>query len=230
MTIPRLDELLATIGRQEAEPLDRLGTAVTMADDLGALGDRLVTHYVAAARESGCSWSQIGGQLGVSKQAAQQGHVTPAGARRFGARRRTGTRFGRMTPEARDAVQAAHTQARELRHGYLGTEHLLLGLVAEEAGAGAVLRRHGVDPAGVRGRIDAGAGEPKKGHLPFTKRAKKVLELSVGEAGSGPIRTEHLLLGLIDEGEGLGAKILISLGADLLALHQACLEALAAQA
>lgn len=221
MTIPPLDELLTTIGRHDASPLARVGTAVGLADDLGSLGDRLVTHYVTAAREAGCSWSQIGAQLGVSKQAAQQGFVAPAGKRRFG---RRGRHFARLTDQARAAVKVAHEQAHALHHSYIGTEHLLLGLLADDGGvAGAVLRGCGVTPAGVLSQLEAGDARPRSGHLPFTKRAKKVMELAVEAAEDGAIGTEHLLLGLIDEGEGLACEIL---GADLPDLRRAVLDAI----
>ncbi len=222
--VPELKDLVAALDSRDEPPLGRVGVAVCLADDLGSLGDRLVTHYVAVAREAGCSWSQIGEQLGVSKQAAQQGFVAPA-PRRFG-RRRTGSRFGRLTDEARAAVQAAHEQARGLRHDYIGTEHLLLGLVAGDHGvAHAVLSQAGVELAGVHGHLSAGTGEPRKGHLPFTKRAKQVMALAVDEAAGGPIGTEHLLLAVIREGEGLAAKVLVTLGADLPELRRSVLQA-----
>jgi ATP-dependent Clp protease ATP-binding subunit ClpA len=185
--------------------------------------------------------------------------------------------FERFTERARESVVLAQGAARELRHGYIGTEHLLLGVAGVGDGVGArVLRRVGIGPDEIRddvvrlvgegypgglgpGDADAlrslgidldeirrrteeafGPGaleravEPRAtrwrrrrgcgpmagvaGHIPFTPRAKKVLELSLREAlrlGHGYIGTEHILLGLIREGEGLGAMILVRRGGDL---------------
>jgi len=182
--------------------------------------------------------------------------------------------FERFTPPARDAVVLAQEEARGLRHGYLGTEHILLGVLAEGNGAGArvlrglgitldavrshavreigmgplaaeperdqeALRSIGIDVDEIRRRVeeDFGPGaldrarrgrrrwgrrrcdwEPGFGtaHVPFTPRAKKVLELSLREAvrlGSSSIGTEHILLGIVREGEGLAARILAASGA-----------------
>ena len=170
--------------------------------------------------------------------------------------------FERFTGEARQVVVDAQHEARGLHHGWIGTEHLLLGLLDQPEGLAAqLLHRHDVDRAAVlravvaatgeggldaealgavgidldavresveaafgEGALDAGrpAKEPK-GHLPLTRRAKKVLELSVRESaatGGGGIRDAHLLLGLLREGEGLAAKVLHDRGVDLPALRE----------
>jgi ATP-dependent Clp protease ATP-binding subunit ClpC len=127
--------------------------------------------------------------------------------------------FERFTQQARQVVVLGQEEARALGHEHIGTEHLLLGLLREEAGVGArVLAALGVGIDDVRARIEAiagrGDGSPQ-GQIPFTPRAKKVLELSLREAltlGQNYIGTEHVLLGLVREREGLAARVLGDLG------------------
>ncbi|MDQ1424703.1 MAG: hypothetical protein QOD72_2201 [Acidimicrobiaceae bacterium] len=130
--------------------------------------------------------------------------------------------FERFTERARHAVVLAQEEARRLDHNYIGTEHLLLGLLGEgDAIAAQALRRLGVGLNDVRDDVIALIGhgdETPVGHIPFTPRAKKVLELSLREAlqlGHNYIGTEHILLGLIREGEGVAAQVLIRRGAPL---------------
>lgn len=129
--------------------------------------------------------------------------------------------FERFTDRARDAVVHAQDEARELRHNYLGTEHLLLGLLREEGGlAHSVLESFGVTLEHVRTRVvgELGRGdELVPGQIPFTPQAKKVLDLASREALSlshDRVDTEHILLGLGREGEGLASRILLDLGID----------------
>jgi ATP-dependent Clp protease ATP-binding subunit ClpC len=129
--------------------------------------------------------------------------------------------FERFTERARQVVVLAHEEARRLRHNYIGTEHLLLGLLLEEEGLGArVLESLGVTLEQVRDQVVqiVGFGEELTGgQIPFTPRAKKVLELSLNEAlslGHNYIGTEHILLGLARENEGVAARILLDLDAD----------------
>ena len=136
--------------------------------------------------------------------------------------------FERFTNRARRVVVLAQEEARLLSHNYIGTEHLLLGLLHENEGMAAqVLGELGVSLDAVRGQVMTivGPGESTpSGHIPFTPRAKKVLELSLREAlqlGTDYIGTEHLLLGLIREGEGVAAQILVRLGQDLSAVRRA---------
>ena len=127
--------------------------------------------------------------------------------------------FERFTDRARRVVVLAQEEARLLRHGYIGTEHVLLGLVAEKEGLGAqALRAAGADldqlRQSVRDIIGQGSGELPS-HLPFTPRAKKVLELSLREAiglGHKHIGTEHIVLGLLAEGEGVANHVLAAHG------------------
>jgi ATP-dependent Clp protease ATP-binding subunit ClpC len=130
--------------------------------------------------------------------------------------------FERFTDRSRRAVVLAQEEARLLNHNYIGTEHLLLGLVHEEEGVAArTLRSLGVSLESVRHQVEeiVGTGESSpSGHIPFTPRAKKVLELALREAqrlGHNHIGTEHILLGLLREGEGVAAQVLVNLGAGL---------------
>jgi hypothetical protein len=130
--------------------------------------------------------------------------------------------FERFTARARRVVVIAHEEARNLGHNYIGTEHLLLGLIlhGDEVAAQA-LESLGISLEEVRYQVEVivGHGQPTPiGHLPFTPGARKVLELSLREAqqlGHKYIGTEHILLGLIQEGEGVAAQVLKKLGADL---------------
>ena len=127
--------------------------------------------------------------------------------------------FERFTDRARRVLVLAQEEARLLNHNFLGTEHMLLGLVHEGEGAAArVLKNRGVDLAEVRRRVEqtiGPVGTGASGAPPFTPRAKKVMEFSLREAlnlGHNYIGTEHLLLGLLDEENGLGARTLSDLG------------------
>jgi hypothetical protein len=127
--------------------------------------------------------------------------------------------FERFTDRARRVVVLAQEEAMRLDHNYIGTEHLLLGLLREEQGVAAVaLAAVGVELEAVRVRLEEAVGrgtEPQSGHIPFTPRAKKVLELSLREAlqlGHNYIGTEHILLGLIREGNGLAAELIVGFG------------------
>lgn len=233
--LPRLDDLVSRINRDAAlSAADRVGAAVRTADELGSLGDQLVTHFVQAAREAGCSWSQIGGQLGVSKQAAQQGFVAPGKRRLLGRRRGTppGTPFDRWTDAARHVVVVAQEEARELGHHWIGTEHVLLGLLAEDTSAAVALRQFGIERNAVRSRVESivgrGSQSVSPGSIAMTGRTKKVFELAVREAanlGDEQVEPAHVLLGLVREGEGVAAQVLVELGADLPKLRRSVLEA-----
>ena len=129
--------------------------------------------------------------------------------------------FERFTDRARRVVVLAQEEARMLNHGYIGTEHILLGLIHEGEGVAAkALESLSISLDGVREQVQEIIGpgqESPSGHIPFTPRAKKVLELSLREAlqlGHNYIGTEHILLGLIREGEGVAAQVLVKLGAD----------------
>jgi Clp amino terminal domain, pathogenicity island component len=135
--------------------------------------------------------------------------------------------FERFSANARQVVVQAQEQARMLRHNYIGTEHILLGVLRlPDSVGGRALSGVGVSFSDVRERVLAVVGEGKKspsGHIPFTPRAKKVLELSLREAlqlGHNFIGTEHIVLGLVREGEGVGAQVLLDAGVDLAGLRE----------
>jgi Clp amino terminal domain, pathogenicity island component/ClpX C4-type zinc finger len=141
--------------------------------------------------------------------------------------------FERFTDRARRVVVLAQEESRLLNHNYIGTEHILLGLIHEGDGVAAqALTSLGISLADVRGeveRIIGHGGSAPSGHIPFTPRAKKVLELSLREAlqlGHNYIGTEHILLGLIREGEGVAAQVLGDLGADLATVRQRVVQLL----
>jgi ATP-dependent Clp protease ATP-binding subunit ClpC len=145
-----------------------------------------------------------------------------------------GLLFERFTDRARRVVVLAQEEARLLNHNYIGTEHLLLGLIQEGEGVAAkVLEQLGVERSRVRAeverRIGHGGREPS-GAIPFTPRAKTALELSLREAlqmGHNYIGTEHILLGLVREGQGVAVLVLTELGVELETLRRTTLDVLA---
>jgi ATP-dependent Clp protease ATP-binding subunit ClpC len=141
--------------------------------------------------------------------------------------------FERFTDRARRVVVLAQEEARMLSHNYIGTEHILLGLIHEGEGVAAkALESLGISLEAVRSQVEEIIGQGQQapsGHIPFTPRAKKVLELSLREAlqlGHNYIGTEHILLGLIREGEGVAAQVLVKLGADLNKVRQQVIQLL----
>ena len=141
--------------------------------------------------------------------------------------------FERFTDRARRVVVLAQEEAKMLNHNYIGTEHILLGLIHEGEGAAAkALESLGISLESVREQVQDIIGQGQQqptGHIPFTPRAKKVLELSLREAlqlGHNYIGTEHILLGLIREGEGVAAQVLVKLGADLNKVRQQVIQML----
>src|ERR671933_629758 len=141
--------------------------------------------------------------------------------------------FERFTDRARRVVVLAQEEARLLNHNYIGTEHILLGLIHEGEGVAAkALESLGISLEGVREQVKKIIGQGQQvqsRHIPFTPRAKKVLELSLREAlqlGHNYIGTEHILLGLIREGEGVAAQVLVKLGADLNRVRQQVIQLL----
>jgi len=144
--------------------------------------------------------------------------------------------FERFTDRARRVVVLAQEEARMLNHNSIGTEHILLGLIHEGEGVAAkALESLGISLEGVRQQVEEIIGQGQQapsGHIPFTPRAKKVLELSLREAlqlGHNYIGTEHILLGLIREGEGVAAQVLVKLGADLNRVRQQVIQLLSGQ-
>jgi ATP-dependent Clp protease ATP-binding subunit ClpA len=139
--------------------------------------------------------------------------------------------FERFTERARRVVVFAQDEARELNHNYIGTEHLLLGLMRDaDSVAAQALRELDIGQDAVREQVTEIIGRGKRspsGHIPFTPRAKKVLELSLREAlqlNHNYIGTEHILLGLVREGEGVAAQVLVKLGGSLSRVRDKVIE------
>jgi ATP-dependent Clp protease ATP-binding subunit ClpA len=148
-----------------------------------------------------------------------------------GLRRAARGMFERFTDRGRRVVMLAQEEARLLDHNYIGTEHLLLGLVREGEGVAAeALASFGISLEAVRQQVEEIIGrgqQPPSGHIPFTARAKQVLDLSAREAdalGHSYVTTEHLLLGLLREGTGVGVQVLVRLGANLNAVQDQVLQ------
>ena len=211
-----LDELIATVEETDGA-LDRVSAAAAVKDQIEALGDELLDHFVKEARDQACSWTQIGEALGVTRQAAQQRHGSLIARLVEGL---SGGRFKRFTAQARAAVVAAEAAARDRNHEWVGTEHLLIGLVANEDGnvAETALARLGIDRPTIVQAVEelVGSGtEPVGGQIPFTPRAKKTLELALREAlrmGHNYIGCDHIVLALARVDEGVAACILTQAG------------------
>jgi hypothetical protein len=207
--IARLDQELP-----DTSDLARISEAQLRAQTLADLGDQLVGHYVGKARQASASWSEIGDAIGVSKQAAQQRH-TPAA-------------FERFTDLNRHSIVLAQEAARTHKHDFIGTEHILLGLLGEPRGlAYEVLIAKTGSEQRVRNAIEeamppAGKKTPR-GHIAFRPESKEVIEQArraSGELGHDWVGTEHTLLGLIRAEESPAAQILRGLGFTSGELHQ----------
>lgn len=211
--------------RGAGSALERLRGAVGISEELAALGDAVVDHFVEEARHDGHSWSEIGEVLGMTKQAAQQRHRL-RWFDRFTRVRRAPSWVG-LTDRARHAIDLAQEEARRLDHNYVGTEHLLLGLLGVPDGVAAkALLKLGVNAAAVRHKVEEFVGrgaKPARGNAPFTPRAKKSLESARSEAqglGHNYVGTEHILLGLATVDDGLAARFLTEMGVSHEALRQ----------
>jgi hypothetical protein len=211
-----LDDLIRLVdsARADGDPIDRLGTAVRVAQRLGDLGDHLIGYFVDQARASGASWQAIGAGMGVTKQAAQQRFVPPPGEIPEGGL------LSRFAPRARSAVVTAREEARRLGSPEVRPEHLLIGLVADpEALAAKALAAQGVGADEIRRKVEAGAAPPSGDELPdripYSASARKVLEIGVREAlrlAHNYIGTEHLLLAMLRERGSVANRVLDELG------------------
>jgi hypothetical protein len=236
-----LGDLIWIVESRSAANESRLAAAMAVSAELDELRDELVDHYVQVARREGLSWVDIGHELGVTRQAAHQrfggGRMKALDMGRRRRRRRgagcepaTEADLSMLTDRAQRALSAAQDEALQLGHNYLGTEHLLLGLTTEKQGVAAkTLRALDISAEDVRGRIreivGAGRGAPS-GPIPLTPRSKKVLELARTEAKKlkhNYVGTEHLVLALAAEGEGLAARILVDSGVTMTRLRQVTL-------
>ena len=197
--------------------LERIDVAVKHGELLKGLADDLVGHFVEHARNAGASWAQVGERLGVTKQAAHHRHVDRT-TRRLSRRPRSsaGEPFERFTQEARDVIVVAQEEARSLRHNYVGVEHLLLGLSADDV-AGPLLHAAGASGDAIREQVRTIVGEgnePSGDTIAFTPRSKRALELAARAAGRAgePVRPGHILLGILDLRQGVGVEVLETLG------------------
>jgi hypothetical protein len=204
---PQLPELIATVDADAAstDPLARLATASTIASELTATSDALVGHFVEQCRSVGHTWAEISDSLGVSKQAAHKRYSTvPASLSRY-------------TNRAREVFTGSIDAARGLAHSFVGTEHILLALFPPGGIAATLLAESGLSEAKVAAAVlartpggTAGAAEPV-----FTPRAAQVFSHALSEAltmGHNYIGTEHLMLALFREPEGVAAQVLAEAG------------------
>jgi Clp amino terminal domain, pathogenicity island component len=228
-----LAQLMAVVEESGGDdPLRRIEAAALLRREIEQVSDELLDHFVNEARSAGCTWTQIGDALGVTRQAAQQRHAGLADRLLQGS---TDGTFNRFTRRARAAMVAAHTAARDRRNATVDTEHVLLGLFANVDGnvATAALGALGVDRAAIErlvdGRSPIGAG-PVPAHPPFSPLAKKSLELALREAmrlGHNYIGCEHIVLALSRVGrDGVAGQILLDQGVTYERLETAIREEL----
>jgi hypothetical protein len=222
---PTIESLAALVDERARGqmPAARLREAIEVGSELTDLSDALIGRFVAEARTSGLSWTEIGQAFGTSKQAVQQ---------RYGTATDVGRWPERWTTAANDALDRAGDEARELGHGYVGTEHVVLALVTAEHGiAGEVLRGLGVSrkrmlaTSCLRARSDDDAREP----LSVMPRLKQALERGRRVAdglGARLADTEHLLAGILAVPDSMAIEILRRLGVSADAVRSALAERL----
>ena len=204
------------------EALLQLSQASKTVGDLEQVGDALLGHFVDQCRRSGHSWSEISGALGVSKQAAHKRFTFDSPS------------FERFTERARTVLGRSEREAHRLGHGFVGTEHILLGLLDVSDGLAArILDGVGISKSAVEesilSLIKPGTAS-EDGTLPFTPRAKAVLRHAAEEAlrlSHNYVGTEHLLLGLLGDEESVAAKVLVELKASYGTIKDRTLELLA---
>src|ERR1700744_3283633 len=197
-----------------ASDLARISEAQLRAQTLSDLADQLVGHYVSQAKQAGASWSEVGGAIGGSKQAAQQRHAPAA--------------FERYTDLNRHSIVLAQEAARTHKHDFIGTEHMLLGLLGEPRGlAYQVLIAKAGSEQHVRDAIEAelppGGKKAPRGHIAFRPESKEAIEQTQrasAELGHDWVGTEHTLLALIRAEDSPAARILRHLGFTADDLHQ----------
>lgn len=215
----RLSDLIDAICQVHSDELEQLTSAVVAADHLGDLADHLVGHFVDQARRSGASWTEIGGAIGVTKQAARKrflpkdpGETTDMDANEG---------FNRFTPRAKNVVMVAHNEAHEAGHHEILPAHLVLGLLSEPDGLAAVAitgtgtTLDAVREAAVATLPPSATDAPAPALVPYGADAKKALEVTFREAlrlGHNYIGTEHILLALLETEPDDG--LLTTLGLD----------------
>jgi hypothetical protein len=219
---PSLTELIQTVNDRSADEdaLTLVAAAAEVSGEITSKADLLLGHFVEAARHAGRSWAEIGAALGVTKQGAQQRFVdrdaTTASAE--------DQLLVGYTVRARASVARAREEAVEMGHNYVGTEHLLLGVLADPAALSVrVLTELGIPADELRRTVMEAAGprsprEPSGGGAPFTPQSRRVLDLTRGESlrlGHNYVGTEHLLIALAAEKDGAGGRVLREHGVDV---------------
>lgn len=225
MALPDLDDLIAEVDRtcdtahraaaqEQPDWLALLTTAAGIAGQLQALADDLVEDYVEHCRMHGHSWTDVGAALGVTRQAVQQRFHAPH--KRYGPETMTAGLRQAMTHVKRSAVQH--------RNNYIGTEHLLWGLTAEDNTATRLLRTAGASPddihQAVGDRLSMGASQAAEriAWTPYSRKAIAIAEEHSQQNGAPLIDCHHLLHGLARTGRGVAATVLADAGLDLSAL------------
>jgi len=213
----RLDDLIDTIKKVHADPLEQLTDAVIVADHLGDVADHLIGHFVDQARRSGASWTEIGRSMGVTKQAAQKRFVPkdPAQVPDLDA----SEDFSRFTLRAKNSIVSAQNEARAAGHDRIEPGHLVLGLLIDPDGLAAkAIVAQGVTLEEVRHAVTAGLPAPAAevpALIPFNAQARKALELTFREAlrmGHNYVGTEHILLALLEQEDGEGVLTGLGIG------------------
>lgn len=216
MTAVRLDDLIQSVKNQTpgSDALQQLSDAVLVAEQVGEVADHLIGHFVDQARRSGASWTEIGASMGVSKQAAQKRFVPKEFFASSGH-----ADFSRFTARARNVVEHAARAARGVNNDQIDTIHLLLGLLGEQDGVAAkIIEKRGAPITEVGRRVSAllpADVDTMPENIPFSARSRKALELTVREAlrlVHNYVGTEHILLGLLEQGEGPAYELLTELG------------------
>jgi hypothetical protein len=211
-----LADLIARLDEELTDPdvLARISEARLRAQTLSDLGDQLLDHYVSKAKQAGASWTEIGDAIGVSKQAAQQRHA-PAP-------------FERFTDLNRHSIVLAQEAARTHKHDFIGTEHLLLGLIGEPRGLAyeVLIARAGPEQR-IRDAVEEAmmpAGRKAlRGHIPFRPESKEAIvqaRRAAVDLSHNWVGTEHMLLGLIRTQDSPAAQVLRSLGFTSDELHE----------
>lgn len=219
-------DLVDTVHRRhpEGDALARLTEAVSLSAQVEELADQLVGYFVDEAREVGLTWADIGRVLGVSRQAVQKRFVP----RSTSAGLLDAAVYDRFTPRARAVLTASEEEARAAGHAYLGTEHIVLGLLSQPEGLAARYLQRKTTPERLRAAMGEALG-PRSDSVPehpaYTPRGMRAVELSAQEAqrlGHPYVGTEHLLLGVLTERQGIGAKVLLDLGVEQQGVEEFC--------
>ncbi|MGW1892352.1 Clp protease N-terminal domain-containing protein [Streptomyces sp. NPDC002004] len=225
MPLPDLDDLIAEVdrrcdtahrsdGQEQPDWLALLTVAAQLSGQLQALADDLVEDYVEHCRMHGSSWTDVGAALGVTRQAVQQRFHAPH--KRYSP--------DTMTDELRQAMVHVKQAAVQHRNNYIGTEHLLYGLTAEDNGATRLLQTAGVPPETVHrsvgARLSMGASQAAEriAWTPYSRKAIAIAEARSEQNGSDRIGCDDLLIGLAQVGRGVAANVLIEAGIDPAAL------------